>query len=66
MNVRRMPTTLCLALLLPIASQANAQVTLTDNGSTVTLDNGTISNDVGGCQETPSPFRPLEPALISL
>jgi hypothetical protein len=26
----------------------------------------TISNDVGGCQETPSPFRPLEPALISL
>ena len=25
-----------------------------------------ISNDVGGCQETPSPSRPLEPALISL
>jgi hypothetical protein len=24
-----------------------------------------ISNDVGGCQETPSPFRPLEPAYLT-
>jgi hypothetical protein len=29
-------------------------------------ENWNISNDVGCCQETRSPFRPLEPALSSV